>query len=998
MNQELFFWNRWLPAYRRLYIILLVLLGASVLIYLTQKYIGTDAIINWQVFNEVYDTSFIIDNFTKGIFNFNTDAPSFLVTEWFEASDMQINKTATYLYGGLLIVGLAWLLSVVTALPRWWYLGSMMVVIALLASFQVDILQVWGLTNSLALIIPLLLLLPVNYYFHAFRPDIPLVTRLLLFTLLTTTAAFVWLYFARVPHPAMSMLAYGTRVLALVTVLFVFIIAHEIPAHLLALITSTGITTGRNSIFHFTIISLFYVANLVVSYLYNSGLIEWNFLYLNGFYLLLISVILGIWGFRRRIGSFLSDPYGAMLYATLAVIALGTIGYAFATGNDPLTDMFEDVIIYSHLAMGLAFYIYIFINFRSPMAQGLPVHKIVYQPRVLPFGLSFALAGLIMLALLFRVNMLPFNQGVAGYHNYLGDVYFAEKNFILAESYYQKALLFQYRNHKSNYALATIARQYDNGEAQAAYLKQAITNKPTPHTYAALSQLYTQEDLFFEALFTLREGTRRFPKSGELFNNLALLYDKTRMLDSAYYFYEQAQQHINQPEVVHTNVLAFWARHFAPPQMDSVLAAAKPSDYHAYENNRLVISNILRKVDPYPYRPIRDSVLTREWFAYLYNYTLNHKKDPDTAVIADIKKLTRRPDNALFTDYLDFARSVYLYHHQQVAEAVELLKSTEQGTSEQQAAHLNKTLGMWYLQQGAPDLAAYRFEKARKAGDTASVFNQAFALTEKGDFGQAAPLWESIRTSPMSQFRSVANSMTNITQTLLGNQSANTLSDAEKVALVYYSRREDLTPVIMTIDDVSYRASALLYLAENHLRMHNVTAAQSDLQALQSLTVTDAGARQLIKELELKILWQKNNWSALAQAIATTSTPRKVFYQAEIAAHTNKGGAAEKYYRQAMQNLPFDEAIPLAAAQFYNQQRSPERAYEMLTTALQINPSAAEVQKAYVMQSLELNLTSYAAQGMETLRTMLPPADYQAFVPQYEAKRALVEKKLAAWE
>ncbi len=997
MNPNLFFWNRWLPVYRWLTLGLFVLLGVVVVIYLTQKVIGAGAVINWQTANEVQDTSFDIDSFTKGIFNFTTSVPSFLVVEWFDASDMQINTTATYLYGIIAGVALVWLLSVVTSLPRWWYLGSMMAFIGLMVSFQPDILQVWGLTNSTILIATLIVFLPVSYYFHAFRSDISIAVRLVVFSVLLILTVLVWFRFAETSHPLMSVLAYGTRVLALLTILFIFLIAHEIPSHLLQLITSSGMATGRNSIFHFTVITFFYAGNLVVSYLYNSGLIEWNFLYLNGFYLVLISIVLGIWGFRKRLESFVSDPYGTILYVALAIMALGTLGYALATGNDPMMDALEDVIIYSHLAMGLAFYAYVFVNFRGPMSQGLPVHRIVYQPRIMPFGLTFALAGLIMLGMFFRAGMLPFNQAIAGYHNYLGDLYFAQKNTVLSETYYKKALLFQQRNHKSNYALATLAKQHDNPIAMAAYLQDAIANKPTPYTYAALAQLYKHEDSYFEALFTLRQGTQRFPESGELFNNLALLYEQSKVLDSAYYFFSEAQQRLSKPEVVQTNLLAFWAKNFSNEKLDSVLKNSPPSDYYSIANNRLVISNKLQKVDAQPYQKVGEGQLTREQFAYLYNYSLNHKSDPDTAVDHDIKQVLSLQENSIYTEFLDFGRAIHLYHTHNVLDGIELLKDTEQGTEGESSARLNKVLGTWYLQQDAPGIATYRFEKAVKTGDSTNLLNLAFAITERGNLNQALPLWETVRVSPLPQFIGVANSMTKVTKTMLGAKT-DSLSDAEKVALVYFSHSEDLTPVVSSISDLSYRASALLYLAENHLRKQNVAAAESDLQALQSLTITDANAKRLIQELELNVLWLKKDWTALAKAAQASNSPRKAFYQAEIAANANKLAEAEKYYLSAMKNRPFDETVTLAVQQFYLRRNNADRAYQILTQALQINPAAPEVQKAYILQSLDLNLTDYAAQGMEQLRDLVSPADYQAFVPKYEAKRALVEKRLAEWQ
>lgn len=997
MNQEIFFWNRWLPAYRRLYVGLLIITGIALVGYLVQKYIGADAVINWQVFNELQDIEFATDQFSRGIFNFTTEAQSFVVAEWFEASDMQVNFRAAYWYGGLLMVALTFVLAVVTNLPRWWYLGSMMVFIGLLAAFQLDILQVWGLPNSTVLLVSLAVFLSVSYYLHAFRPDISFPKRLIIFGFLVAAAVFVWLRFAQVAHPALGLLAYGTRVLALLTILFIFIIAHEIPSHLLTFITGTGIAAGRNSIFHFTVISVFYVGNLMVSYLHNSGILELNFLYVNGFYLLAVSVVLGIWGFRRRVDPVFSDPYASLLYAALVIIALGTIGYAFATGNDPMLDMFEDVIVYSHLATGLSFFLYVYINFRGPMSQGLPVHKIMYQPRIFPFGFSYALAGLIMLALLFRVNMLPFNQGVAGYQNQLGDLYFAEQNFILAESYYKKALLFNTRNHKSNYALATIAKQHNNPEAMAAFLKQAITNKPTPHTYAMLSQLYAQEDLFFDAVFTLREGTRKFPESGELFNNLGVLYEKTRILDSAYVFYSQALDLTGKPEVVRSNLLAFWAKNFSGRKLDSVLAASEPNNYLSYENNRLVISNLLQKPDSQVFSEamMQDTLLNRERFAYLYNYTLNHKKQADTNLLRTINRYATQPDNSLFSADLNFAKAVNLYHTNNVGLAFETLKDLEQGSA-QRSAYFNKMLGMWYLKQNVPRLAAYRFGKSVQAGDSLGVLNETFAWMENSDFQTSSRRWDSLRASPVAQLRGVANSMFKITQTLLGN-AADSLSDAEKTALVYYSRREDTSPIVASIQDMSYRASALLYLARNHLEKDNISSAESNLRQLQTLAVSDAETKKAVHELESEIFWRKKDWPALAAALKTPGLSRKSFYQAVLADNADKTAEAEKYYLAALQNLPFDETVVLAAQQFYNRRRNDERAYQTLTDALRVNPLAAGIRKAYVMQCLDMNLTEYAAQGMDELR-LNSPADHQAFAPQYKAKLALVEKKLAEWK
>jgi hypothetical protein len=143
----------------------------------------------------------------------------------------------------------------------------------------------------------------------------------------------------------------------------------------LYLVTKGG-GSGGDSLTHFTIITFFYLINLLLAFLHNSHVIGWNIFYLDAFFVFVVSLVLGLWGFRKRSISFENIisfiPNGAFLYLGLALISVGTMAYSFATANDPLIEMFEDAIMYIHMAMGLVFYAYVLINFKSPIQQGLP--------------------------------------------------------------------------------------------------------------------------------------------------------------------------------------------------------------------------------------------------------------------------------------------------------------------------------------------------------------------------------------------------------------------------------------------------------------------------------------------------------------------------------------------------------------------------------------------------------------------------------------------------
>jgi hypothetical protein len=65
---------------------------------------------------------------------------------------------------------------------------------------------------------------------------------------------------------------------------------------------------------------------------------------------------------------------------------------------------------------------------------------------------------------------------------------------------------------------------------------------------------------------------------------------------------------------------------------------------------------------------------------------------------------------------------------------------------------------------------------------------------------------------------------------------------------------------------------------------------------------------------------------------------------------------------------------------------------------VQLNPYSVPVYKEYIRQSLTMGLVSYASEGLETLKGIASPADYQAFLPEYQAKMALIEKEAEGFQ
>ncbi|RYF45890.1 MAG: hypothetical protein EOO39_50545, partial [Cytophagaceae bacterium] len=286
-----------------------------------------------------------------------------------------------------------------------------------------------------------------------------------------------------------------------------------------------------------------YLLNLLLIWLRNTKTIEWDAFTISPFLVVGVSVILGIWGFRRLVEQreLLSfREAGAGLYIGVAALATLTMGYAFATANDPLIELFEDVIVYSHFGMGLAFVLYTVLNFWPIYQQHLPVHRVIFKARTVDLPL-FRLAGLVaMVGMIGSANYFAVRQGYAATLSALGDAYLAEGQTDLAQTYYQESIGEEFQQHKANYALASIALTRNDQTNAALFFSKALLKQPSPQAFAGLSDTYRQTNLFFESIKTLQRGIQTFPNSGELRTNLGYLYGKTAIADSAYYYSQSA--------------------------------------------------------------------------------------------------------------------------------------------------------------------------------------------------------------------------------------------------------------------------------------------------------------------------------------------------------------------------------------------------------------------------------------------------------------------------
>ena len=661
-NSALQFWNSFQKPTKFLYLFSLIILVISLIIFGLAYFKGLENVIHWDVLSELGEVPIVLDQFKVGEETLSIPAKTFTVTEQFVASPMAINTLGNHLFLGLFMTGFLIILSAISALRRFWYFIFIGSVILLIVTFNLGL--VFNFSDNYINIGAIILYIGISYFFHAFRPDIDILKRFFTFFFITVIVGISIHYFNKVTSPFLLLSSYRTSGAMLLSVGFIFLISYEIVNGFLIITTSTK---GTKQLLNFLIISFIYLVNVLLIFLYNNKMIEWNMIYLSPFLLLIISIILGIWGFRQRRNLSVEvmdfEESGAFIYVGLGIITLATCGLAFATGNDPMVEVFEDAVTYSHLAMGIMFLVYVILNFSSLFRDGLEVHKVVFKPFRYPIWMFRIMALVMVGGLLLFIDFFPTKQFSAASYNALGDYYTTEKDFKFAEIEYKIALSYEPRNHKTNYALASLALTLGDNETAGVYFRKATAKNPSPFDYEGLSRSLSDGDQFFNAIFVLKEGVQKFPKSGELQNNLAYLYNKSKLSDSTLIYYELATKNAKKPEVPSSNLLAFWANNLKEKEINEVLNNTEDIKYNSFQANKLALKNVAKTPVPQAenwggvFSP--DSVLNASDFAWIYNQSIHQKLKGKSL---PLRRLAESEDNESLSEDLLFANALQDYY------------------------------------------------------------------------------------------------------------------------------------------------------------------------------------------------------------------------------------------------------------------------------------------------------------------------------------------------
>ena len=922
---KLFFWNAWPKSQKLLFQTFLAIFGAALIYYLIGYFWSSRLVIQWQTISNITTIPLLLESWNFGSIPLDITVDQYLINQIFEGSDLLISSWPALLLLSVLAACLILGLSLATDLSRVWFLASQVVFIFIMVGFKLEQLLLFNRTDKAALILAFLLYLPASYYFHAVRKQTALPTRVVVFLMLTLIFGVIVYNYSGVSHPFLYLVGYGVPIPMALTIIFILFTGHEIIYGFLVLITRSNTPKSSNSFFHFFALSLIYLGNVLLLYLRNTRRIEWDFYYLDAFWILIVVSVIGVWSLRQRSELFKNimsvEPHATLGYLALATISFATIGYFFSTANDPAIEAFEDAIVFSQLIIGFVFLLYILFNFRSVLIANLKVYKVVYKPKKMPF-FSMRLGGLIgVLGLFLLSNQYPLDQAITAYYNGIGDLHRVDDKPLLAKEYYKLAAIYAKTNHRSNYAIASMAKEdHDPGDALT-YYKQSLIKQPTPFAYVNTARSYERQGSFFEALFTLKDGLGKFPGDPHISNNLSALYAKTELLDSAFYFLDNHSDNKEVVKATQTNQLALLARTQVELSFDSIFQKSS-HHYPAVGSNLILMANGQGRPINEDLEVPLDTLLNPITFAWWYNYTLNHRYLPDSAQLSYIQQVLEIPENHLYSDNLGFARSIRLYYSGYIGQAFLSLRDLQYRDTDKSGFY-NDLLGQWSLQRQQPRLALDYFERSIRAGYLPALWHKSLALVGMGQFEEAARSWNT------------------------------------------YAYRTEEAPDVQT--------SKLLAFCREVDQDWETMTDQQKAWHLQFKTpyLTWTQKRTLLEDIQDPGIYQDTDqWLSDIKAL---------FSEEEGDLRQPR-----KHYVNLVRNPFLEDSILDAARYFRTVEEDENRAYEILLDALSINEYSVKLLKAYGEQCTRLNLDTYGQTALETLQELMSAVEYQAYLTELQ--------------
>lgn len=985
------FWKSWTKPYQYFLWLLSLLVILSVGFFWYSYIQNPSPVLTWQTYQELQAEEIPVRSFQVGIQTVPVSADNFLLYESVSGSALQPNIFAAYSFISILLLSILLLLSIITTLSRFWFMLGMGIFCLVVISLKFEALEIFGLINKAPAAAIIIMVALLAYYFHAFRNSVVFFTRLLSFFILFLFIGGCILLFSPVANPLLILSASGYSIGLLLTLVFILMIGHEIPASFINILTQG--TKQTKTLRHFLLLNSAYLINLLLAYGIKIGYLDFKIWVLDFFFLFTLSAILSIWGFRQRENQYSSilpaDPFGVFFNLTLMLIAFTTLGYLFAVSSDTATVVVRDVVIYSHLGYGLIFFAYILANFVDMLGRNLQVHKVLYKPTTMPY-FTFRLMGIFccLAFLLFDTNYKSqLNQIYAAYYSGYGDLFYAQGEDQVAEGFYNKSVFYRNQNHHAHYGLASIYKSRYDVQKERQELTAASEGNPTEFSFINLSESYQRSNYNLQSLEVLEEAKSKFPKSGIIKNALGLTYLNLKLADSALVYFREARDTKSVKQMAETNFLAASARFKISYPADSLLQLIG-SEKEGPQANALALANMQNIPITLNFQLGTDTILSVTKAVFLCNYFINQPEKIDTILLYKAIELARKPDNNYFKESILVAASHAYYAQGQVRKAFDLTREIAYSAGRGKYFNL---LGTWALEQNNPQIAANYFEIAKNKKQPFALFNEALARTESDSIGTALILWDSVARDADTTNAALAKRMLHI---LKSNPSQIlNLSDADKYNFCRYKIAHSDTSLFRringSIQNEELRARAILDLSKKWYAQDEPLIAFEIISHVKGLKLTDKNLYDQILLVNMMLLSEVDKDSFQNQVLDRAlplhgSHPNELLYLHALQ-NWESGkidSAKQKFEFLSTANIHFEEGLVAAANFFSSDSTDRLRPYSIIVSGLLARPNSIKLLKAYVKQAALIGFDDEANESLEKLKRLLPARVFNAYVAE----------------
>jgi len=658
---------------------------------------GYDRSIDWEVITTADVIEFPALTIEGGLMDHEITGEKYLLGERYAGTEMKRSLITDQIYLSVIWVGLCVFLSVSTSFNRYVFFTVIAAFALMINRFNLPEAGLFGSNSKMIMLLPFLTIAGSLIYFHQFNRKVPLFLRIVTLLLISSTLC---LGISDGLHFTNHLLAHSVFCFGICGLIFLLLIAEEVIFGFLYIISSSK---GKNNHFHFILLSLIYLGNLVLYYLNKSGIYDNSFFSFDPYVLFAASCCIACWSLRHKTILIFYIPMQCLLpsFASLGIVTTAFLSLFMNKGIDAVYQSFHYFILYFHIGFGAFFFFYILSNFLDPLVKGFRIWKIAYRERNFPYVTS-KLGGLVCIAAFYFLSgQEPYNLLRSGYYSLLGDIEDSAGNALLAEEYWVQAAFLGYNTHYPNYKLAWLKWGKNKDFASKSNFYKATQRFSSPYAWVNYGNL--ELDTNPNKVQAFYEEALRKTDSPEMKNNLGLIHLEKGELHNALNYFNSIRSSDSWNDAPKVNKWNAYA------QLDSM-----PSGFlkEYKDGNFGVKANILSFRNAvsvgFLYNGIENAAsLHRQ--AYLLNasYLLDHD-----SIHALLKKEINNTPSASSSSRLSKALALYLYKKGSVNSAFRVLAILQANAPEHAKGEYSDILGKLALDQNAYKIALEHFNEA----------------------------------------------------------------------------------------------------------------------------------------------------------------------------------------------------------------------------------------------------------------------------------------------